>query len=265
MIKIHDLRFRYDKTDVLKGVTTEIEAGVLCGLFGPNGSGKTTLFKCCLNFLRVTKGEIWIDGLNTRFTPVNQLAKAVAFVPQDHKPPFPYKVKEVVLMGRTPHMGGGIFDISDFHKQKSIEAMQTLDILDLAELPYNQLSGGQRQLVLIARAIAQETPVLFLDEPTSALDFHNQIKIWQILRQLAQQGLTVVACSHDPNHVAWFCDRVVMMSAGQIIADDRPEACFTEDTLSMIYQDTCAVRHMNGVKVVLPRIVANGNGSSDLE
>ncbi|MBI9043462.1 MAG: ABC transporter ATP-binding protein [Anaerolineaceae bacterium] len=255
MINIENLYFSYDRDKVLKGIHANIESGVLCGLFGPNGSGKTTLFKCCLNFLPVRKGKITANGKDIQTTPVDKLAREIAFVPQDHKPPFPYKVKEVVLMGRTPHLSGGIFGISKIHKEKSVEAMHTVQILHLADIPYNQLSGGQRQLVLIARAIAQETPILFLDEPTSALDFHNQIKIWEILQILAQQGRTIVACTHDPNHVAWFCDRVLIINEGVILANDSPQNCLTAGYFNQIYEDRCYVTEVDGVSVILPKTV----------
>lgn len=257
MIQIRNLKFSYGQHQVLKGVSTDILKGALCGLFGPNGSGKTTLFKCCLNFIKAESGEISVAGLQVRTTPVQQLAQAIAFVPQDHKPPFPYKVKEIVLMGRTPHLGGGFFAISRVHQEKAIEAMALLGILDLADTPYDNLSGGQRQLVLIARAIAQETSILFLDEPTSALDFHNQIKIWKILRKLTRDGLTVVACSHDPNHILWFCDQVVMLDQGNILADGEPGVCFNEETLAKIYQDTCHIHNLEGASIVLPRGLIN--------
>lgn len=255
MIKIGNLHFSYGKHEVLKGISAQIDAGVLCGLFGPNGSGKTTLFKCCLNFLPVIHGNIVIHGKNTRSTPIEKIAREVAFVPQEHKPPFPYKVKEVVLMGRTPHLNGGMFNIAYHHKAKAYEAMKTLEILHLAETPYSQLSGGQRQLVLIARSIAQETPVLFLDEPTSALDFHNQIKIWEILQTLSHQGKTIVACTHDPNHVSWFCDHVLVMHEGELVAEGHPSQALCEETLNQIYHDTCQVGRLKGGRIILPKTV----------
>lgn len=259
MIKIQNLHFSYGHTQVLQGISTEIDSGKVCAFFGPNGSGKTTLFKCCLNFLHPNGGEIFINRQSTRTTSIENLARLVSFVPQEHKPPFPYLVKEVVLMGRTPHMGGGLFSISAIHQQKTVDALELLNILDLADAHYNELSGGQRQLVMIARAIAQDTSVIFLDEPTSALDYHNQIKIWQILRQLAKNGKTIVVCSHDPNQVTWFCDQVVMINQGKVVADDTPQKCLTDSNLETIYQDSCSIREMHGIRMVLPRVIASSN------
>ncbi|WP_281175393.1 ABC transporter ATP-binding protein [Methanogenium cariaci] len=126
---------------------------------------------------------------------IEELAKIVSYVPQDHKPPFPYLVREVVLMGgRTPHLGG-FFGVKKRDKEIALDAIETLGISDLSDRPYNQLSGGQRQMVLMARALAQDTPVLFLDEPTSALDFQNQMKIWKIMREISADGKTIIACT----------------------------------------------------------------------
>ena len=195
------------------------------------------------------------NGEDVEQCTVEHLARLVAYVPQEHRPPFPYLVREVVLMGRTPHLGG-FFGVKRRDKEIAMDALATLEIGDLADRPYNHLSGGQRQMVLMARAIAQDTPVLFLDEPTSALDFQNQMRIWQIMRDIAGEGKTILACSHDPNHVAWFCDRVVVVGSGSVVAEGRPEDVISEDVLAMIYQDACTVRMLDGVRMVMPRCVA---------
>lgn len=166
-------------------------------------------------------------------------------------PPFPYLVHEVVLMGRTPHLGG-VFGITRRDRMIATDALDTLGIADLAERPYSQLSGGQRQMVLMARAIAQNTPLMFLDEPTSALDFQNQMRIWKIMRTVVENGRTVIACSHDPNHVAWFCDRVVVVGNCGVIADGSPIEAINEQTLDLIYQNTCTVQTAGGIRIVMP-------------
>lgn len=255
MLHVQDIRFGYGGTPVLSGVSFSVGKGELCGLFGPNGSGKTTSFKCCLRFLNAERGSVLMNGEDVEQCTVEHLARLVAYVPQEHRPPFPYLVREVVLMGRTPHLGG-FFGVKRRDKEIAMDALATLEIGDLADRPYNHLSGGQRQMVLMARAIAQDTPVLFLDEPTSALDFQNQMRIWQIMRDIAGEGKTILACSHDPNHVAWFCDRVVVVGSGSVVAEGRPEDVISEDVLAMIYQDACTVRMLDGVRMVMPRCVA---------
>jgi iron complex transport system ATP-binding protein len=255
MLKVNNIHFNYGTTRILDDLSFNVEEGQLCGLFGPNGCGKTTLFKCCMNFLKYHMGSVVMDGVDIKECSIEDMAKIVAYVPQEHKPPFPYLVKEVVLMGRTPHLGG-FFGISRGDKEKAWNALELLDISHLADQPYNQLSGGQRQMVLIARAIAQETRIIFLDEPTSALDFSNQMRIWDLMRKVKDQGITILACSHDPNHVSWFCDKVVVMNRSGILCQGPPHDVITESVLNDVYQDMCAVKSLDGIRMVLPRSVS---------
>jgi iron complex transport system ATP-binding protein len=253
MIRISDLHFSYGHEPILRGISARLEPGTLTGLFGPNGSGKTTLFRCCLKLLQAPHGRIRYRGRDlSKMTP-RELSKTAAYVPQDHALPFPFKVQEVVLMGRTPHMGGGLFGIAAPHRRSVLLALEKVGIADLADSRYDQLSGGQRQLVLVARAVAQQTPVLFLDEPTSALDFNNQVRVWQFLRQLAGEGITIVACSHDPNHLLWYCDRVITLNRGRVVADGPPASALGERVLNSVFQERCSVRQVAGVRVVVPR------------
>lgn len=256
MLRVQDIHFKYGAVPVLSGISFSVGEGELCGLFGPNGSGKTTLFKCCLRFLHAEKGTVQMCGEDISQCSIEHLARVVAYVPQEHRPPFPYLVREVVLMGRTPHLGG-FFGVKRRDKEIAMDALAALGITDLADRPYNHLSGGQRQMVLMARAIAQDTPILFLDEPTSALDFQNQMRIWEIMRDIAEDGKTILACSHDPNHVAWFCDRVVVVGDSRVVAEGEPASVISEEVLRMIYQDACSVRTLDGVQMVMPRCVTD--------
>lgn len=255
MLQVKDIHFNYGDFPVLSGISFSVKKGELCGLFGPNGCGKTTLFKCCLKFLKSRKGSVYIAGKDVNKQSIEELAKVVSYVPQEHKPPFPYLVREVVLMGRTPHLGG-FFGVKRRDKEIALNALEKLEIADLASRPYNQLSGGQRQMVLMARAIAQDTPIMFLDEPTSALDFQNQMKIWETMKAIAAEGKTILACSHDPNHVAWFCDRVIVMSPKGIVAEGSPEATINEEVLDLIYSNSCSVLKSGKVQIVMPRSIA---------
>ncbi len=268
MLDVRDLHFNYGQTPILNGVSFEVNEGELCGLFGPNGCGKTTLFKCCLNFLKSHRGSISMDGKDVKNLRVEDMAKIVAYVPQEHKPPFPYLAREVVLMGRTPRLHG-FFGIGREDRKKAADALDLLGLTEIADFPYNQLSGGQRQMILMARAIAQETKLMFLDEPTSALDFSNQIRIWRIMRLVADRGVTILACSHDPNHVSWFCDKVVVMKDNRILKEGSPHNVITEATLDEIYRDMCSVRSIGEARMVLPRDVVQQKETyrlkSDLE
>lgn len=255
MLQVNDLCFSYGAGNVLERVSFHVRKGELCGLFGPNGCGKTTLFKCCLRFLAFHKGEVFLNRRDVKSLRVKEMAMHVAYVPQNHLPPFPYLVKEIVLMGRTPYMNG-VFGVGPRNKQKAFDALHRLEIGHLADHPYDQLSSGQRQLVMIARAIAQETRIVFLDEPTSALDFSNQVRIWRVMRAMAQSGSTILACTHDPNHVSWFCDRMVVIQNGRIAAQGAPMEVMNHRLLDTIYGGSCNVGRTGDIKLVLPREVA---------
>lgn len=253
MLKVENLSYTYPESrrPVLKGATLHIRKGMLCGLFGPNGSGKSTLFKCCLKLLTPGQGRIVVNGRDIRGLKVSEIARHAAYVPQEHTTPFPYSVREVVLMGRTPHLGWG-FRISRKDIRAVDDALERLGIRELSHLPYNTLSGGQRQLALMARAVAQAPKIMFLDEPASALDFSNQIRLWETMKAMAAQGVTIFACSHDPNHVSWFCDQVVVVRQGKVYRSGAPEMVMTQDTLDAVYRESCRVRHVDRVPVVFP-------------
>ena len=252
MLEIDSLTFGYaEGRPVLSEITFSVEQGVLCGLYGPNGSGKTTLFKCVMGFLHYRQGAISVNGDNARDRSIRELARLVSYVPQEHRLSFPFPALEVVLMGRTPHARSP-FGPSRKERFKALEVMEMLEISDIAYEPYNELSGGQRQLVVIARALAQETRLMLLDEPTSALDFGNQVRIWRLLGEIAREGNSVIACTHDPNHVSWFCDSVAVLNEGRVIAFGSTPDAISEPVLKELYGDLCRIHDHGSVKFVCP-------------
>jgi iron complex transport system ATP-binding protein len=252
MLKVENLHFDFDGLEVLKDISFSVEKGELCALFGPNGTGKTTLLKCLIKLVNYKKGTVFVENKNINTMKEAEVAKLIAYVPQEHKPPFPYLVKEVVLMGRTPHMGG-TFGPSEKDIKAAIEAIELIGLADIADRPYTALSGGQRQLVLLARAFAQGTKILLLDEPTSNLDFQNQIMIWRIIKELTKKGISALTCTHDPNHVSWFCDKVIVLGNNGIVANGNPAKALTEETLNEIYGGVCSVKSFDGMQMVIPR------------
>ena len=246
-----DLSVSYGKEEILRGASFSVPKGSLCGLLGPNGAGKSTLFKCCMNFLSRTGGEIKVGGHPTRGLSPSELAKIIAYVPQEHKQAFPFTVREIVSMSRSPRMSG-LLRLSKHDYAVVDKAIEQMGIAELAHRPASQLSGGQRQLTLIARALAQEAPLMLLDEPTAALDFNNQIVVWRALRHIAASGVTVLVCCHDPNHIMWFCDHVLVMSRGEIIAQTSPEEITRGDFLARLYGEHLRCGQVDGRPVIYP-------------
>lgn len=258
MLTVDGLCFAYPRgPEVLRDVSFSLRGGTLCGLFGPNGCGKTTLFKCMMRLLPYRRGSIKIGDDELRGIRVRQLARRIGYVPQEHRVTFPFPVRDVVLMGRTPHLRSP-FGASDADRRAALQAMRAVGVHDLASTPYNELSGGQRQLVAIARALAQQPRLLLLDEPTSALDFSNQINIWRVLREISAAGATVIACTHDPNHVAWFCDETVVLDEGRVVAAGSVTETMNQTVLGELYGDLCEVTDVGAARLTLPRGLAYG-------
>lgn len=253
MLSVKNLYYSYGEFDVLKDVNFDVEKQQLCALFGPNGTGKSTLFKCITKLLdSKNKGEILVNNKNIAKMPMSEVSKIITHVAQEHKPSFPYKVKEVVMMGRTPHLGG-VFGPKRKDIEITIKAMEKAGVVDLAERIYTDLSGGQRQLVLIARAFAQDTDMMLLDEPTSALDFKNQLVLWNTIRNNTDKGKTMLVCTHDPNHILWFCDSVIVLGReGKVVVQGKPKDVLNKDLLKEIYGDLCEVKSIYDNSFVVP-------------
>jgi iron complex transport system ATP-binding protein len=256
MLEIKDIHFRHggSEAETLCGVSFRLEPGEMTTLLGPNGSGKTTLFKCISGLWSKQSGSILCNGKDIVSLSPERRAKTLAVVPQEHEPPFPYSVLEAVLMGRASHVS--LFSSpsrEDYRKAK--ETMEIVGISHLSERPYTKISGGERQLALIARALAQEAPLLLLDEPTSHLDFRNQVLILKKIRAIVKQkGLTALVTLHDPNHAALFSDHIVMLNAGKVIADGPPSKIISRESLKELYGIDVDIIQYNGSSVICPRI-----------
>ena len=254
MLDVKGVYFKHkDQTlDVLKGISFKAEKGGLTTILGPNGSGKTTLFKCISGLWRYYKGEIKVDGIIIDKLSFKKRARLFSVVPQEHEPPFPYSVFDVVLMGRASYIG--VFSSpgkKDYEKAE--EALKTVGIEHLKNIPYTKISGGERQLTLIARAIAQEAPVMLLDEPTSHLDFRNQINILKKIKEIANmRGMTVVMTLHDPNLASLFSDKVVVINSGSKVAEGLPEDIITEELIKRVYDIEIKKADIDGKSIIYP-------------
>jgi iron complex transport system ATP-binding protein len=238
-LAVHDLCAGYHKRRVLHNVDMSIDSGEIVCLLGPNGSGKTTLFKAILGLLP-SQGSLCIDAQPLTLLSRQQRARLLGYVPQMHIPPFPFTVLDVVLTGRTPCIGA--FSAPREHDRCiAIESLHMLSIERLSDLNYAQLSGGERQMVLIARALAQSPQFLIMDEPTSHLDFGNQFRAIEIIRQLSKQNIGVVFTTHVPDHAFMCATKVVALVNGRITASGTPSEALTHTVLSHMYGIDVAV------------------------
>ncbi len=206
---------------------------VLC-LLGPNGSGKTTLFKTLLGLLPPQGGQVRLGDAALASLPRQEVARRIAYVPQAHTASFPYRVIDMVLMGRTAHLGP--FAAPGPHdRERAMQALEALAIADLAGAEYTRISGGQRQLALVARALAQDAPILVMDEPTASLDFGNQVLVLRHVRALAATGLAIVLSTHDPDHAFACATQVAVLARGRIVANGAPADVVTPARLHDVY------------------------------
>lgn len=243
MLAVTDLRFGYHaRREVLRGVSFDLGDGEILCLLGSNGVGKTTLLRCLLGFSKPQQGSVVVDGRDVAGLSVKERAHYMAYVPQSSTLAFPYRAKEVVLMGRVSHVAAGASH-SAHDKQAALDAMERLQVRHLAERRYQELSGGEKQMVLVARALAQEAQLLVMDEPTANLDYHNQVKILRAIKHLAAQGLSILMTSHYPDHAFLACSKVALMNGGRIVALGAPDEVVTTESLTALYDTPVHVTH----------------------
>ena len=270
-LHVYDIRslfFRYRSGDrgtrwVLSNLSLHVDSGELVGIVGPNGSGKTSLLKLLAKLLRPQSGEITLYGQSLQAATQQEVARQVAFVPQDNQPTFAFTVAETVLMGRFPHRQRSRWDYGFGWESRedcatAWQAMATMDVAQLAERSVTDLSGGERQRTVIARALAQTPKVLLLDEPTAFLDLQHQLEICSVLRSLREgRGLTIVIVSHDLNLASQYCDRIVMLKEGAVYAAGSPGEVLRPDVLQAVYG--CSVLVDAHPESGLPRITLPRN------
>jgi len=243
-VSVRAASFSFGDKEVWRNIDLEVEKGDSICLLGPNGCGKTTLLNCIHGDLRLKSGEIKIGGREVTSMSVTEIALKMGYVFQEHSAPFPYTSLEVVRMGRSPHLG--LFQMpSAQDTEQARDIMASMGISHLESQRYTNISGGERQLVLIARTLCQEPDMILFDEPTSHLDFRNQALVLQTIGRLAKRGLTIIMTSHFPNH-AWVLDsKVAMMGREGLLALGPAAEVMTEANLSAAYG--IAVRVYKGV------------------
>lgn len=236
MLRVENAEFYYDATHEggFKEVSFSLKPGQVLSILGPNGCGKTTLLKCLTGIFKLQKGRVWLDDVDIVRLERSAIARKTGYVPQVHQPAFPFSVLDAVLVGRAPHLG---FLESPGDKDVAIAetAIEALGITHLKHRSYTELSGGERQLVVFARVMAQQPSLILLDEPTSHLDFGNQIRVLRLIEELASTGLPIIMTSHFPDHAFLISSKVAIMRKGEFLAFGPPDEVITEANLEAIY------------------------------
>lgn len=251
-IRVSDLHFAYGATPVLNGIDLTLEKGELLAVLGPNGAGKSTLFRCILGAEKGYRGSICVDGQEVRTLSPRLLAARIAYIPQVHTQAFPYSVEETVLMGTAHTLSP--FAVPGKTQQKAAKAaMEAAGITALAEKTVSKLSGGEQQLVLVARALAQQAKVIVMDEPTSSLDYGNQTRVLAHARALADQGYSILLSTHNPQHALWYADRVLALSKGKAAAIGEAKTVITAGLLETLYGVSAALVETETGLFIAPR------------
>ena len=240
LISVSNASFSYGTRSIFEEISFSVEPGEIFCLLGPNGCGKTTLLDCILGLHRLRSGRVRVMGKDAESYRPGRIARHIAYVPQRHKPTFPYTVREIVTMGRAAYLG--LFESpSQADRCMTDEALERIGILHLRNRPYTQLSGGETQLVMIARALVQQTPVVILDEPTAHLDFRHELMILEVISGLVKAGgLAIIMATHFPNHAFYFQNssiktHIALFHEGGFLATGPPESVLDEGSVRQLY------------------------------
>ena len=252
-MQIENLCFSYGSRQVLKGVSFGAEPGEFVSVLGPNGVGKSTLFRCMLGLLPPSGGDVVIGGRNIREMTAAELAKCMAYIPQSHHPVFNFSVFDMVLMGTTAQLGPFA---SPGKRQAHLAeaAMERVGITHLRDRGCGNISGGERQLVLIARAIAQQAKILVMDEPSANLDFGNKMRVMNIVKGLTEDGYTIIQSTHDPDQAYLYSDKILALHGGKVCAWGTPQNTISNSLISTLYGvdvEVCKIRN-DAIRVCIP-------------
>ncbi len=230
-LQIENMSFSYDERKIIEDISLHVKKGEFVGIIGPNGSGKSTILKNLYRALKPNSGTVMLDGENLYKMNVKKVAKTIGVVGQENHVPFDFKVEEIVAMGRSPHKK--IFDgDTKVDQDIVVNALKKIGMDDKAKKSYLHLSGGEKQRVLIARVLAQQTDFLLLDEPTNHLDIHYQLQIFDLVKGL---GVTVLSAIHDLNIAALYCDRIYVLKNGRLFKVGSPEEILTPELILNVY------------------------------
>lgn len=248
-LKIKDVEFGYASTPILERISMELAEAEIVAVCGPNGVGKSTLIKC-INRILKPRGSMRLDGREIGTMSTRHIAKRIGYVPQSIPNVFSMTVFEMVLMGRRPHLG---WRSGKTDENKVAELLALMGIEDFALRDFNELSGGQRQKVIISRALAQEPDILLLDEPTSSLDLRHQLEVMALIQKLtAEKSISVIMAVHDLNLASRYADKVIMMKAGRIFGAGDAAAVLTAPNIRSVYGVVAVVKEESGKPYIVP-------------
>ena len=252
-LRVDDLHFSYGSHEVLKGISFGVEDSGFVSLLGPNGAGKSTLFRCMLGLLEPSAGSVHICGRNIRSMPAAELSHRVAYIPQSHNPVFNFSVFDMVLMGTTAQLAPFASPGKE-QERLAEEAMERIGIAHLRDRGCANISGGERQLALIARAIAQQAKILVMDEPSASLDYGNKLRVMETVKTLTHEGYTVIQSTHDPDQAYLYSDQILALYDGKILACGTPRETISSELISTLYGvdvEVCSM-HRDDVRVCIP-------------
>lgn len=243
-LQCQNLQFSFNKKPMLSNINLGFSKGEFVGLIGANGAGKSTLLQLLLGLLKPHSGTVLLRDIDLQKIKRREIAKQLAFVPQSIELPYAFSVQQIVAMGRNPYLGA--FELETAHDKKLIdEAMQKTDISHLQQRSVNTLSGGEKQRVIIARALAQQSPTILLDEPIASLDICHQLETLQLIKSLTESGKTAITALHDLNLAARYCDRILLIGKQDgittIISDGKPEQVLTIENLKSHFSITAEI------------------------
>ncbi len=247
-IETRHLCFSYGKRQVLHDISIEVPDATLVNVLGPNGVGKSTLFRCILGLNSNYSGTILINGKDLKSLGIRERAREISYIPQSHAPVYNYEVLDVVIMSTGADLGM-LRSPGPRQRQRAYNALERVGIAHLAQRTYTQISGGEQQLVLIARALAQNARTIIMDEPTSALDYGNTIRVLSCVRQLAKEGLSIVQSTHQPDQAFLYADKTLVLHQGHVHAFGDPKDVITDELVSTIYGVNVEVNSLYGDKV----------------
>jgi iron complex transport system ATP-binding protein len=251
ILTVNNVVFKYSSTTILNDVSVELNRSEILGIIGPNGAGKSTLIRCINRILFPESGGICIGGTDIEKMDQMDIARYIGYVPQNSTNPFPATVFDTILMGRRPHSG---WRSSKSDVKKALDILDLVGITDLAMRDFTELSGGQQQKVVLARALAQDSHILLLDEPTSNLDIRQQLETMEIVHSLVKtKNISAIMAIHDLNLAARYADRILMLKGGLVFQVGEPFSVLTPESIREVYGVDSVVREEDGRPYVIPK------------